>query len=360
MVHQGRVGTLHYCPKFISSCPFPFYLFLFLPQKGSVAISFCGKVLAEMNGNRAYYRIMLGSKSSFAQQCYNEALFGGDWGIAQDLTNEFTDNWRDFNAKFIPAFLEANPGKSRVAAGLACGMLYTIGKGIQRGDIVLCPDGKGSYWAGTVVSDYFYMPDNDLPHRRRVEWLPGAIARSDMSEALQRSTGSTGTVSNITKHAEEIENFLAGHAPPKLIATDEMVEDPSVFALEKHLEDFLVQNWSGTELGRDYDIFQLDGEIVGQQFPTDTGPTDILAVSKDGKVLLVVELKKGRASDAVIGQVQRYMGYVNEELAEQHQSVRGCIIALEDDLRLRRALSVAPNIDFYRYQVSFRLLPGDA
>ena len=34
------------------------------------------------------------------------------------------------------------------------------------------------------------------------------------------------------------------------------------------------------------------------------------------------------------------------------------IIALEDDIRLKRALSVAPNIDFYRYQVSFSLLAG--
>lgn len=313
-----------------------------------------------MNGNRSYYRIMLGAKSALADQCYAEQWFGGDWGIEQDLSKEFTDIWRDFNSKFIPVFLEARPDKSRVAAGLACGMLWTIGKGIQQGDIVLCPDGKGFYWAGKVVSDYFYAPGENLPHRRKVEWFPGQIARASMSEALQRSTGSIGTVSNITKHAEEIESFLAGHAPPKLIATDELVEDPSVFALEKHLEDFLVENWASTELGRDFDIFEVDGEQIGQQYPADTGPIDILAISKDGKTLLVVELKKGRASDAVIGQIQRYMGYVYEELAEKNQSVRGCIIALEDDLRLRRALSVAPNIEFYRYQVSFKLLRGFA
>jgi len=56
-----------------------------------------------------------------------------------------------------------------------------------------------------------------------------------------------------------------------------------------------------------------------------------------------------------VGQIQRYMGYVLEELAEETQHVRGVIIGLEDDLRLRRALSVAPNIEFYRYQVSFKL-----
>jgi len=95
--------------------------------------------------------------------------------------------------------------------------------------------------------------------------------------------------------------------------------------------------------------------LVGQQFPSDTGPLDILAISKDKKELLVVELKKGRVSDNVVGQIQRYMGYVKEELAEEGQTVKGVIIGLEDDLKIRRALSVAPNIQFYRYQVNFIL-----
>ena len=306
----------------------------------------------------SYYRIMLGRQSSFAEQCIEENWFGGGWNITQDLTNELPDNWRDFNAKFIPIYLDANPGKTRVAAGLACAMLHTICKGIQQRDIVLCPDGKGNYWVGTVTSDYVYAPGEPMPHRRRVEWQPKTIARAEMSQALQRSTGSIGTVSNISKHAEEIDGLLASIAPPSLIATDELIEDPSVFALEKHLEDFLVQNWASTVLANSYDIFEEEGEVAGQQYPTDTGPIDILALSKDGKELLVVELKKGRASDAVVGQIQRYMGYVLDELAEPDQSVRGCIIALEDDIRLRRALRATTNIDFYRYQVSFKLFKG--
>ena len=64
---------------------------------------------------------------------------------------------------------------------------------------------------------------------------------------------------------------------------------------------------------------------------------------------------KGRASDNVVGQIQRYMGYVLEELAKEHQIVKGVIIALEDDLRIKRALAVTLNIEFYRYQVSFKL-----
>jgi len=50
------------------------------------------------------------------------------------------------------------------------------------------------------------------------------------------------------------------------------------------------------------------------------------------------------------------MGYVKQELAETDQTVRGVIIALEDAPRLRRALVMTPHIDFYRYQISFKLL----
>ena len=73
---------------------------------------------------------------------------------------------------------------------------------------------------------------------------------------------------------------------------------------------------------------------------------------------IVVELKKGRVSDNVVGQIQRYMGYVKEELAEDNQNVKGIIIGLEDNLKIKRALSVASNIEFYRYRVNFKLFKG--
>lgn len=310
----------------------------------------------KINSGKNYYRIMLGAKSVFAMQCFEEKWFGGGWNFSETLQDEFPDDWKLFNKKYIPKYLENNPGKSKVAAGLACGMLHTICKGIQIGDIVLCPDGKGAYWIGEVVSDYFYVLGAELPHRRRVSWFEKQFSRLEMSEELKRSTGSIGTVSNISKYSAEIDAQISGHHNSIVFSNDESVEDPSAFAMEKHLEDFLISNWASTELGKDYNIFHEDGEIIGQQYLTDTGPMDILAISKDKKELLVVELKKGRASDAVVGQALRYMGYIASEVAEPHQEVKGCIIALEDSLKLRNALKMTPNIEFYKYQVSFNLL----
>lgn len=303
-----------------------------------------------------YTRVMLGKGSIYAQECFAGNFIGADFEIPQDLTHKLPEEWRAFNKEFVPIFLNGHPGKSKVAAGLACGALWTIAKGIRKGDIVLCPDGESHYHVGEVIGDYYYQSGGVLPHRRQVHWFDQTIDRADMSETLKGSAGSAGTVSSLTIHSEEIERLIGRVTAPKLLSTDETVENASEFAMEKHLEDFLIQNWRQTEMGRDYEIYQEDGEIVGQQYPTDTGPIDILAIGKDRKTILVIELKKGRASDVVVGQTLRYMGYVKDELAEKDQVVKGAIIALEDDQRIRRALSAVGNIEFYRYQVSFKLV----
>jgi restriction system protein len=303
----------------------------------------------------SYYRIMAGARSVFAQAFLEGGFIAANWNIDQDLIPDLPDDWREFNHRFIPVYLKALPEKSKISAGLACGMLHTICKGIKQGDIILTPRGDGNYLVGKVISDYYYVPSGELSHRRKVEWFEQTLPRELMSQELKNSSGSVGTVSNITKYAEELKVLVQSKEPVEGLEPDEIVEDPAAFALEKHLEHFLVENWSKTELGATYDIYTEDGQLVGQQYPSDTGPIDILAISKDKKTLLVVELKRGRASDRVVGQIQRYMGYVKDELAEADQQVKGVIIALEDDLRMRRALSVTQNIEFYRYQLSFKL-----
>lgn len=298
---------------------------------------------------------MLGKGSTFANDGYKGGFIGADFGFNIDLTNKLPENWKDFNKEFIPYYLANFPDKTKVSAGLACGALHTIAKGINIGDIILSPNGTGSYYVGEVTGNYSYLPGQILPHRRSINWFSQTIERSEMSMELKNSTGSIGTVSAITKYASELDSLIVGAELPPIIATDSSIEDPTVFALEKHLEDFLVHNWKSTELGKTYKIYEDEGELVGRQYPSDTGPIDILAISKDGKELLIVELKRGRASDQVVGQIQRYMGYVLQELAEPGQAVKGVIIALEDDLKIRRALAVTNNISFYRYEVSFKL-----
>lgn len=308
-----------------------------------------------------YYRVMLGRKSTHAAECFAGGFIGADFTIHEDLSRKLPEEWREFNKLFIPVFLANNPDKTKVGAGLACGALWTVSKGINKSDIVLCPDGAGSYRVGEVLGDYYYTGGQVMQHRRKVCWLDAPVARSAMSEALQNSTGSCGTVSDISDYRDEIERLI-GDAPTSsrapIVSGDPDIEDPVAFAMEKHLEAFLAANWKQTILSKDFSIYEEDGEPVGQQYATDAGPIDILAISKDKKRLLVVELKRGRVSDVVVGQVLRYMGFVKEQIAEDDQTVEGAIIALEDDPKMRWALASVPLISFYRYQISFKLVKG--
>lgn len=305
---------------------------------------------------KSYYRVMLGKKSIYVQECIAGDFIGVDFGIRQDLSTHLTESWRQFNQEFIPVFLQNQPDKTRVAAGLACGMLWTVSKGIQVGDLVLCPDGKGQYLVGEIMSEYYYEPNGVLPHRRQVKWSTQRIDREAMTPALQNSTGSVGTVCKITVHSDEIMTLIGNDLTSPFVTTDSSIEDLSAFAMEKHLQDFLIENWANCPLGKTYDIYE-DENGNGREYQTDDkGRIDILAISKDKKTLLIVELKKGRASDIVVGQIMRYIGYVQEVLAEDGQQVRGAIIAFEDDLKLRRALiPISDRIDFYLYEVKFTL-----
>ena len=304
---------------------------------------------------KRFYKVMLGKKSDLAEKCRVEGFIGTDFDVYEDLTGQLPDDWREFNQQWIEKLLPRK--KSRVSAGMAAGALWVVSKGIRQGDIVLCPTTfPGELIAGEVIGDYEYVKEGPLPHRRRVRWFSGVIQRANLSTDLRGGLGYGATVCTLDPYGQEILHVL-GQQPilSPIQSTDPLIEDATAFALEKHLEDFLVANWAQTEIGKTHEIFTEEGETVGQQYQSDTGPIDILAVSKDKKELLVIELKKGKASDNVVGQIQRYMGFVKDMLAEEGQNVRGIIIALEDDVRIRRALSVAQNIEFFRYEVTFKL-----
>lgn len=153
---------------------------------------------------------MLGRGAMYAKECRDNGYIGAHFDIDVDLSDSLYENWRDFNKKFIPLWMSNVPGKSTTSAGLACGFLWTIVKGLKIGDIVLCPSGEGYYYVGVIDSDYYYVPNAVLPHRRKVIWLDKVIDRKSMSKELKNSSGSIGTCCDVTKYAAEIENLIGG------------------------------------------------------------------------------------------------------------------------------------------------------
>jgi hypothetical protein len=153
---------------------------------------------------------------------------------------------------------------------------------------------------------------------------------------------------------EERYRELVGPAPP---------EGPGEeFVLEKHLEDFLVANF-GTIFKGELELYvDPEGNKGGQQYPIvgedgkEIGRIDILAKERGTGSFVVIELKKGRESDTVVGQILRYMGWVKENLCDQGQPVQGLMICKDEDERLRYALKMlSGNVRIKFYTVSFRL-----
>ena len=114
--------------------------------------------------------------------------------------------------------------------------------------------------------------------------------------------------------------------------------------LEKDLEDFLSQNLGLIETG-----LVLEGK--GRQHPTTIGTMDLFARAANGD-LVVVELKKVRASDKVFGQICRYIGWVKLKYEGGDEPVRGYIIGSEIDPKLQFAASVIgePTIRLRRFR----------
>lgn len=159
---------------------------------------------------KQYNRVMLGRGGQFADKCLKEGFIGADFEIPIDLTDHLPEDWKEFNKEFVPVLMEYVPDKTKIGAGLSCGFLFTLCKGLKPGAIVLCPNGKGEYYIGEVSGSYFYASGEILPHRRPVTWLDKVIKRSDMSKKLQNATGSIGTCCDVTDYAEEIEALISG------------------------------------------------------------------------------------------------------------------------------------------------------
>jgi hypothetical protein len=128
------------------------------------------------------------------------------------------------------------------------------------------------------------------------------------------------------------------------------------FRLERQLEEFIVENWNRTPLAKEWTILKTDEDPeAGNQFPTDVGRIDILAVHKKQPRFLIIELKRNQSTDQTVGQVLRYAGWVKKHLAKDGQSVEAMIIAHKAEKEVQYALLTLPNVKMMTYEVEFRL-----
>ena len=133
------------------------------------------------------------------------------------------------------------------------------------------------------------------------------------------------------------------------------LEQSSEFVLEVHLEEFLVGNWKAINWGRPLEIWNGPDGKSGHQLITPVGRLDFLCFDQLANALIVIELKRGRPSVKVVGQVARYIGYVRTHVAKPGQPGEGLIIAHEADDPLRYAVAAFPGLQLMTYGVTFQL-----
>lgn len=164
--------------------------------------------------------------------------------------------------------------------------------------------------------------------------------------------GKEVTETDVESHLQTILDYYKNAASIEIRKDDSPVNQ-GLFYLEEQLEDFLIHNWERTELGKQFELIVVEGELLSRQYRTDIGKIDILAKDKKTGSHVVIELKKKQTSDDTVGQVTRYMGWIKKN--KKDNNVKGIIIAAEPDKRLECALSVVPNVELFLYQVDFNL-----
>lgn len=138
------------------------------------------------------------------------------------------------------------------------------------------------------------------------------------------------------------------------IVTSKDIESQTEFALETHLEEFIYQNWANIDWDSNLELYKTD-EQDGRQFPAGIWSIDFLALDINTNDLVVVELKRGKTSDSTVGQILRYISWVKDNIASNHQKVRGIIIAKDIDEALKYAIKNLEYVEVKTYKVDFQL-----
>lgn len=132
-------------------------------------------------------------------------------------------------------------------------------------------------------------------------------------------------------------------------------DTPSVeFAYERDLKNYLAKNLGTIEPG--LRVFEDEG-LSGIEYPAGGRYIDILA-SDASDNFVVIELKVSKGYDRVVGQILRYMGWVERNLADGKE-VRGMIVAADISEDLKLATSRVSGISLLEYEISFAVKTVD-
>ncbi|NLF07369.1 MAG: DUF1016 family protein [Pirellulaceae bacterium] len=250
------------------------------------------------------------------------------------------------------AVVSAYPEKPAGTIGLYVNMLWAFYHNISPGDYVIARRGQKTLEAiGKVIQPAYYTPGRN-PHNSHANYLEVQWLDQPRGKTFSGIVFPRHTLSELTE--DQYRRFLDGSDAPESSESHNAPINAAI-VLEKYLEEFIVGNFSSIFKGQ-YVLYEESEDVDGQQYPTDIGPIDILAIEPKSNSFVVMELKKGRPSDQVVGQILRYMGWVKMNLCKDGRTVKGLIICHDPDPKLAYALEMTNNIDVRYYSISFKLM----
>lgn len=124
---------------------------------------------------------------------------------------------------------------------------------------------------------------------------------------------------------------------------------------EKAFEEYLEQNWRKTPFARmGITLSQRDRHgYPGRQVLTPVSTIDLLGFQRKEHCWWVFELKRRNTGDVVVGQISRYLGWILQNRASNHEHAVGAIIAPKINPKLRYALKANPKLSLWTYDSSF-------
>lgn len=186
--------------------------------------------------------------------------------------------------------------------------------------------------------------------REVLRYVACAELPPDVFAALTRPAGWLRALTDICKHLppRAIGRIaeLAGEpsAPMPRVAARELIT-------ERALEEHLVAGWHLTPFARRgvrLATCERDG-LPGRQVVTPVNAIDLLGFQRAARTWWVIELKRGRTSDAVVGQVSRYLGWLSESRRGKGEKAVGVVVARVADAKLVHAVRANDRLSLWLY-----------
>lgn len=122
---------------------------------------------------------------------------------------------------------------------------------------------------------------------------------------------------------------------------------------ERAVEQWVQHHWAETPFAR------MGLQLSGRQRMTPVNVIDLLAFDPQRVEWWIIEIKHGNSSDAVIGQLARYRGWIAQEKQVPPDRARGVVLTDDVSEKLRLAMRTQVGAELWRYDPAMTIARVD-